>query len=400
MESGALPVVRIADDGELLDVRNLLEQLGIEWLCGDDEAERPTALLIANPRRLISSRSHGSPALPPPSFRIVVADKMTNSLQRELERSRPDFLVSRPFHPAALRLLILHALYAGPERRGSARVALSAPIRFRTSVFARAAMLVELSRGGCRLIASNVPAIGEPVTVILPKELTGNGALSLGGRVVASDPAGGFEPGEQACSVAFEPLDHDKRRGLRKLMATQRLGSATLDPRETLRAPAASVPAVAVSNAALAPVAPAAPARNAQDALRAESSDRRRSSRRPYPRPVLASSGGAARVLIGRDLSTGGMRVAQNPDLIVGDEFKLVVYGPAGRPPLLLRASVARDDGADGCVLLFQDVPPESAIELAQWTAVLPKFEAGAAPCEAPPHSIVSEVVEEPDAES
>ena len=98
--------------------------------------------LIANPRRLIATRSAHSPDMPPPIFRIVVADKLTKALQRELERSRPDFLVRRPFHPAALRLLILHALYAGPERRASARVALSAAIRFRTSVFSRAATLV------------------------------------------------------------------------------------------------------------------------------------------------------------------------------------------------------------------------------------------------------------------
>jgi hypothetical protein len=384
MESGALPVVRIDDDGELVDVRNLLEQLGIEWLQGEEEAERPTALLIGNPRRLIAARAQDA-ARPLPAFRIVVADKMTKSLQKELERSRPDFLVSRPFHAAALRLLILHALYVGPERRVSARVALSAPIRFRTSVFARAATLVEVSRGGCRLIASHVPAVGEPVTVILPKELTGNGPLSLLGRIVASDPAGGFEPGEQACSVAFDPLDPDKRRALRKLMAAHT--GATLDPREGQQLPAIAPASALAEVPAQAPRAP-------RDAEPESSPERRRSERRPYPRPVLASSGGAARVLIGRDLSTGGMRVAAGADLIVGDELKLVIYGPAGRPPLLMRARVSRDDGADGCVLLFQDVPPESAVELAQWTAVLPNLGADGADAR-PTHSIVSEVVEE-----
>jgi hypothetical protein len=396
MEPGSLPVVRIADDGELVDVRNLLEQLGIEWLAGDEAAERPTALLIANPRRLIAARSNGGAAAPLPAFRIVVADKMTRSLQRELERSRPDFLVSRPFHPAALRLLILHALYAGPERRGSARVAISAPIRFRTSVFSRGATLVELSRGGCRLIAGHVPAVGEPITVILPKELTGTASLSLAGRIVASDPAGGFEPGEQACSVAFEPLDPEKRRGLRVLMTSHAVASATLDPREAQR-PAAAAPASTSASAAIAPAANSkSNAKPSAKSAATAPSERRRSSRKPYPRPVLASGGGAARVLIGRDLSSGGMRVAPDSDLIVGDEIKLVIYGPAGRPPLLMRASVARDDGDDGCVLIFQDVAPESAVELAQWTAVLPDLGANAE--SAPPtHSIVSEVVEEPE---
>ena len=160
MEPGSLPVVRIADDGELGDVRELFEQLGVEWLSADEAPERPTALLVATPSRLLASRAQSSPAVPPATFRIVVADKMTKALQRELDRARPDFLMSRPFHAAALRLLILHALYIGPERRTTARVALSLAIRFRTGVFSRAATLVELSRGGCRLIAENVPAVG------------------------------------------------------------------------------------------------------------------------------------------------------------------------------------------------------------------------------------------------
>src|SRR5512145_1204420 len=53
MESGSLPVVRVADDGELADVRQLLEQLGVDWVSADEAPERATALVIANPRRTI-----------------------------------------------------------------------------------------------------------------------------------------------------------------------------------------------------------------------------------------------------------------------------------------------------------------------------------------------------------
>ena len=62
------------------------------------------------------------------------------------------------------------------------------------------------------------------MTVILPRELTANGDLSLAGRVVAADPAGGFEPGEQACSIAFETLDNEKSRALRSLLRAPRAG--------------------------------------------------------------------------------------------------------------------------------------------------------------------------------
>ena len=312
---------------------------------------------------------------------------MTKGLQREIERARPNFLVCRPLHAAALRLLILHALYVGPERRSSARVALSLSIRFRTSVFSRAATLVELSRGGCRLIAERVPANGETVTVILPRELTGNAALSLTGRVVGSDPAGGLDPGEQACSVAFDALDNDKRRALRSLMAKQALGGATLAPRSGTIAPARQASPAAASEKPK--------AKSGKAGKAAKPSERRRSPRSAYARPVLASGGGAARILIGRDLSSGGMRVAPDTELIVGDELKLVVYGPAGCDPLLIRSVVARDDGAEGFVLRFQEVAPEVAAALAEWTSRLPSLAAGAEGEPSATHSVVSEVVEE-----
>ena len=393
MRPGSLPVIRIADDGELADVRHLIEELGVEWLGENEAQDRPTALWIGTPGRLMAACGAGAQA----AFRIVVADKMTKGLQRQLERERPDFLVSRPFHPAALRLLILHALYVGPERRASARLALSSMIRFRTSVFSRAATLVELSRGGCRLIAPSMPALGETVTVILPRELTGNGSLSLAGRVVAVDPAGGFEPGEQACSIAFEAPDNEKGRILRNMLERHAVGSGSLVLRPGQRASAANAPAAARPvRPAKTAARPAAPKAEPQ-APASRSSERRHSPRRAYARPVLASGGGAARILIGRDLSSGGMRVAPEANLIVGDALKLVIYGPAQRAPLLVRAVVLRDDGDDGCVLRFENLAPETVSELSEWTRLLPNLTVST-PGEAPAvHSIVSEVVEEPE---
>ena len=72
------------------------------------------------------------------------------------------------------------------------------------------------------------------------------------------------------------------------------------------------------------------------------------------------------------------------------------MYGPAGHPPLLLRARVARDDGSAGCVLTFRDVPLDAAAELESWTELLPNLtgsEGGASS-----GSVVSERVDD-DAE-
>ena len=112
---------------------------------------------------------------------------------------------------------------------------------------------------------------------------------------------------------------------------------------------------------------------------------------------MLAAGAGAARILIGRDLSSGGMRVAPNANLSVGDALKLVIYGPAGRPPLVIRAVVLRDDGDDGCVLHFENVAPKTAAELSEWMTLLPSFSASTPGAAKTLNSIVSEVVEEPE---
>ena len=99
MSSDTLPVVRVCDDGELGDVRSLLDQLGVDWVSDDEDSERPTALWIGNPRRLMAASDAGEM---PAAFRIAIADKLTKTLQRQLERIAPEFVVERPMHPSAL----------------------------------------------------------------------------------------------------------------------------------------------------------------------------------------------------------------------------------------------------------------------------------------------------------
>ena len=96
--------------------------------------------------------------------------------------------------------------------------------------------------------------------------------------------------------------------------------------------------------------------------------------RQSYKRSVLAAANGATRVLIGRDLSKGGMRVEPHPSLVVGDELKLVIYGNSRRQPLAAKALVARDDGEDGCVLHFKDLSPQASAKLEKLMASLPSL--------------------------
>jgi hypothetical protein len=47
----------------------------------------------------------------------VLAEAITNMLRAQLQRFQCSYIVEQPVHPAALKLLILHAVYRGPERR-------------------------------------------------------------------------------------------------------------------------------------------------------------------------------------------------------------------------------------------------------------------------------------------
>ena len=69
-------------------------------------------------------------------------------------RLRPDFLLERPVDPESLRLLVLHALYSGPERRRYERAAMSVVVKVRTGLRAGKATLVDLSLRGCRLTSA------------------------------------------------------------------------------------------------------------------------------------------------------------------------------------------------------------------------------------------------------
>ena len=118
METGSLPVIRIADDGELADVRQLIEELGVEWVADDEAPNRPTALWIGTPGRLMAAGTAGAPA----AFRIVVADKMTKTLQRQLERAASRLPGEPPLPPGG-------APAPDPARalRGSGATRLGAP---------------------------------------------------------------------------------------------------------------------------------------------------------------------------------------------------------------------------------------------------------------------------------
>ena len=103
--------------------------------------------------------------------------------------------------------------------------------------------------------------------------------------------------------------------------------------------------------------------------------DRRGGRRAAYVKTVPAFGKRALRVLVGRDLSVGGMRIDPLPGLKLGDRLHLAIYGDAGESPFLVWASVRRDDGEGGMALAFDELPGEMATRLERLVGSLPAVE-------------------------
>jgi hypothetical protein len=106
-----------------------------------------------------------------------------------------------------------------------------------------------------------------------------------------------------------------------------------------------------------------------------ELDDRREVPRQPFGANVPAFGSRALRVLVGRDLSMGGMRIACHPELEVGDRMHLAIYGDVGEEPFLIWSTVRRNDGDGGMALVFDPVHPTIAERLEKLVANLPAVE-------------------------
>jgi len=357
--------VLIVDDGDLADVRVLLDEMEVSWLearaLGGPDIPDSVSLLITNSRAALS-KAGGRPEA---ALHVVVYDQVSRTLRKVLERSGCDLVLEKPFNEYTFRLVAEQALYAGPERRRGPRVVLSAEVKLQVGRRPRVAEVVQLSLRGCGLRTDQDVKVGRELKVTFPKELTGGTALEASGPALSVD-ATKDDPDQHNVSMAFRLMNGPSRRVVAKIMERHGAG-AELRPR-THRDTAARPPDP-------------------------RPGERRAGQRRRFTRRVLAASTGASRVLIGRDLSSGGMRVRPDPDLALGDVLKLAIHSRPGLPAIMVKAEVTRDDGADGVLLLFRDLPESIAARLEQIMDGLPAMQLGKRPS-ASPGVVVSEVLE------
>src|SRR5215470_14795758 len=124
---GAHPAVLLVHDGELPDLGHVLIGLGVEvherkGAPIPAERARNWDLVIGTPSRLIELDEGPGRA----ACRIAALSADTRTARAILARSGVRLVVRLPAHPLALRLLVLHSLYRGPERRRQLRTAIGA----------------------------------------------------------------------------------------------------------------------------------------------------------------------------------------------------------------------------------------------------------------------------------
>lgn len=329
-------------DGELGDVRALLESLGRpaeSRRAHDDASAGQWDLIVTTARHALARPECLAPCADGKTpVRVVFTTEDSPTLRKQLRATGFDFLVRRPVDPAALRLLFLRLLYQGPERRAAERFPSGREVAYRSDKGLRHAVLGDLSESGCRLLHAAALRPGERVRVEVPADRGGHGSVSAAGHVLRCVRPG---PGERGCTVAiaFDAIDARSLARIREALRTSIIGSD------------------------------AAPGRMAP-------MDRRQMGRGSFRRRVVALRSEADRVLMGRDLSAGGMCVEPHPGLRVGERLRIAIYAETGGEPWVVGATVIRNDDEAGTALRFDVLPRHVARRLEGFVASLPSVEA------------------------
>jgi len=203
-----------------------------------------------------------------------------------------------------------------PNLPSERRLALRVPVRrlVRAAIGLRSfeALLVDLSITGCKLRCPEPVTAHGSLWIVLPAGFGGRFPLPVRGEVARAESVRGEPTG--VCDVALRFRE--------------------LSPRSQDRLHAAV-------GQVLSP-----PADN-------PNGERRASQRRWFGRRVIARGRGLPRVLLGRDLSAGGMQVENAIGLVAGETLQLALHSQTGDVPLVIRAEVLRTGSGGRAALTF-----------------------------------------------
>jgi hypothetical protein len=389
--------ILLVDDGELDEVARVLDEQGIAYqrLRGGqipDEIAPPRDLLIVTPRRVERVR-RGSPADASPGrpLRIIAVEEDSPAMRRRLRRSGLHLLIRLPADPEIWRLLVARALYRGSERRVDPRVAVGSPVALGPDGpenLEKSTVLIDLSNRGCRLQTTEPLGVGDSIDFTIPADGEAwceQGPLTLRGRVrrlVRENESAG-----RLLAVVFDPaMPEATRTRLTALINHWASGPHPFNAALAEGAPAItpcqlpSLPDLTLDDETDPPISATSEVRvsigagGEADETQAER-DRRERARGRYESSVVAESSEGPFVLIGRDLSAGGMRIECHPDLQMGDRFRVALHGPVPGETHVIGAEIVRDDGTEGFGLIFDKIDKKTARELEKMVACLPDVE-------------------------
>jgi hypothetical protein len=363
------PRVLVIDDGELKRFVDAFRELDVELerlrgdVCDDDLAG-PYDVVVSTVKRVLTFEGTvdlGS--LPGKPVWIAVHGQDFLPLRVRLLRMGVHFLVQSSVGREALRLLVLHVLHAGPERRGELRLPVGSPVVCRDSANASfEVVLLDLGSAGCRLLSEHAPEPGASLTVELPSKLAGGAELSLAGHV---GRVGDHPSGKRLVSVEFSDLPPEAEELLQSILSGKVIGTVVTRLGDEFAADPASlsVPNVSASPAQQAPTASSPKPPAAASGAAAPSTRNNRRIR--YDKEVTALLESGEDIVLGRDLSVEGMCAEPRPDLPVGLTLELAIYGPqSGAEPVLVRARVDRNDPRHGTVFRFTEIVGEDRARL------------------------------------
>ncbi len=409
-------VILLQRDREFSEFVAVLTELDVpamDCLSGlpTQEEIKGARLVIATAERLLDS---GPPHLSQWPRTLAVIQNPSKTLSTHLSRIGVTMILHRPVHPRALRLLLLHELYRGPEKRERGRTLIGQSVRVGSGLFGTKGMLIDLAPSSARLQLTKALKLASTLRVQLGRELTQGPPLKLKARVVrcstlpdqsgyevglwildarsnqeaiqsildrfASGPANwGPEPtdGQSAVGSAVDTDSPDQTpkplTEPKKVPALPAPAAARRPARSQSTKPRAQVASSRGTRASFEgnapkPHAPLASSRGTDASLEGdtqeietqdvEPTERRTQQRVPYDHRVVALDEEAARVLLACDLSIGGMRIVSKASLPMGSVLRIAVHSGAETEPLVLMSRVIRDDGPDGIVLAFEKLDP------------------------------------------
>jgi hypothetical protein len=370
------PSVLLLDDGELDRVHRMLKQLGVDCVRLQkgqirSAVPKPRDLLISSrDRTLEMPRLESSQNVPLDPVWVCVHNQDFLPLRQRLRELGVHFLVHTALDQESLRLFLLQLLNRGLNRRQQLRLPLGDSIQCgAVDAELEPATLADLTADMCRVVAARAAEPGTVIRIVLPEALGGGERLELQGGVVRSAECES-RSGESMYSilVRLDGLDPEARAQVDKLVRGERIGTRVTPLAE--RSPDEPAPIAAeLREEAQEPQA------KAETAPRDE---RRRHPRWEYGRSVgildfEASDG--TQTALGHDLSLEGVRIVDHSGPEVGSEVTLALYGGSREEPVVIEATVLRDDGEEGLALVFKSISDSQRRELERILAGRPPLE-------------------------